>query len=149
MHSSSDKMIAALEAFNAGPRDDHAVSDLYSITEGFDNLPDKARVIPEMFAVIERCAEADLGNPGPLVHCIESLGYQHYLSQLVDSVNRQPTYLNVWMVNRILNTSIQDIHRQQLLELLRSVAARPATTAPIADQAKRDLEHQERRTTKR
>ena len=138
-------MIAALGAFEAGPKDHLAEHDLYQITDGFDNLGDKARVVPFMFSVMERCVEADLGNPGPLVHCIESLGYEHYLGQLVDSVRRKPTYLNVWMVNRILNADIPEDHRQLLLGLLRHVSISPAASAPIAEQANGFLQHQARR----
>jgi hypothetical protein len=136
MHSDTDKMIAGLDTFNVGSRDDHAVSDLYGITENFDTLPDKARVIPSIFSVMERSDGADLGSPGPLVHCLESLGYECYLSQLVDSVLRQPTYLNVWMVNRILNSEIPDNHRQQLLDLLQSVSANGAASPARVAEAK-------------
>jgi hypothetical protein len=142
MQTMSDKMIAALGAFEAGPDDYQAVSDLYNITDGFDTLPDKAPVVPSMFAVIERCAAADLGTPGPLVHCIESLGYEHYLSQLVDSVRRKPTYLNIWMVNRILNVDIPNDHAHKLLALLKSVATNSAATAAAIEQAEGYLEHQ-------
>jgi hypothetical protein len=145
MQTNADKMITALGAFEAGPMDDHAVSDLYTITVGFDALPDKDRVIPSMFSVIERCAEADLGSPGPLAHCIESLGYEQYLSQLVDSVGRKPTYLNVWMINRILNADIPDNDRRQLLGLLRDVSTSPAASATVAEKAKGFLQHQARR----
>jgi hypothetical protein len=140
MQSATDNMIASLGAFNAGPNDDHCVNDLYNITHGFDNLSDKARVIPAMFSVTERCATADLGTPGPLVHCLESLGYEAYLPQLLDSVRRQPTYLTVWMVNRILNSDIPDKHRKQLLDLLESVVANPAASPTEVEQAKRFLE---------
>jgi hypothetical protein len=139
MQTTTDKMIAALDAFNAGPNDDHAVSDLCNFTDGFETLPDRARVVPSMFSVLERCARADLGNPGPLVQCIESLGYEAYLSQLVESVRRKPTYLNVWMVNRILNAEIPAPVRQQLLDLLKSVAKNPAATRAEIDQADRFL----------
>jgi hypothetical protein len=142
MQTIADKMIAALGAFDAGPNDDHAVFDLYNITDGFETLPDRDRVIPSMFSVIERCARADLGTPGPLVHCIESLGYEHYLSQLVDSVHRKPTYLNVWMVNRILNADIPGDHKHQLLDLLKSVITNPAATAAAVEQAEEFLAHQ-------
>ncbi len=132
-------MIASLAAFEAS---DHAVFDLYNITDGFDNLadPDQARIIPSMFSVIERCGEADLGCPGPLVHCIELLNYEEYLSLLVDSVHRQPTYLNVWMVNRLLNGGVADDHRQQLLDLLRSLATNPAASVSDVEQANRYLQ---------
>jgi hypothetical protein len=142
METIADRMIAALSAFEAGPDDDHAVSDLYEITDGFDSLPDKARVVPSMFSVIERCADADLGSPGPLVHCIESLGYKQYLPLLADSVRRQPTYVNVWMVNRILNADIPDDHRQQLLGLLHSVATNRAASASTTEAASEFLQRQ-------
>ncbi len=145
MQTAADKMIAALDAFSVSENDDRAVFDLYNITDGFDTLPDKARVIPSMFSVIERCAQADLGSPGPLVHCIESMSYEHYLSQLVDSVSRKPTYLNVWMVNRILNADIPNEHREQLVDLLKSVITNPAATAVEIEQAERFLSHQARR----
>jgi hypothetical protein len=141
MQTTADKMIAALGAFEAGPNDDHAVFDLYRITDAFDALPDKARVVPSMFSVIERCGEADLGSPGPLVHCIESLGYEQYLSLLVDSVRRQPTYLNVSMLNAILNADIPDDHRQQLLGLLRGVSTNSAASTSVAEQANDYLEY--------
>src|SRR5262249_47479882 len=143
MQTIADKMIAALGAFEAGPNDDHAVSDLYEITDGFDTLTDKAGVIPSMFSVIERCVEAGLGSPGPLVHSIESVGYEQFLPLLVDSVRRQPTYLNVWMVNRILNADIPDDHRQQLLGLLRSVSTSSAAPTDVAEQANDFLRQQE------
>jgi hypothetical protein len=142
MQSDTDKMIAALEAFTAGPNDDDAVFNLYNITDGFDALPDKPRVVPSLFSVMERCGGADLGSPGPLVHCIESVGYEGYLPQLVDSVRRKPTYLNVWMVNRILNAEIPDGHREQLLELLTSVATSPTASLTVVEQAKEFLAHQ-------
>jgi hypothetical protein len=139
MHTATDKMIAALAAFEAS---DHAVFDLYQITNGFDRLPDpdQARIIPSMFSVIERCGEADLGCPGPLVHCIELLEYEEYLSLLVDSVRRQPTYLSVWMVNRILNGDATEDHRRQLLELLRSVSTNPVASASVVAEAYRFLQ---------
>jgi hypothetical protein len=143
MKLDTDKMIAALDTFKAGPKDDDdAVSNLYNITEGFDALPDNLRVLPSMFSVMERCNGADLGSPGPLVHCIESLGYEHYLPQLVDSVSRQPTYLNVWMINRILNSEIPADYRKQLLDLLTNVANNPAASSTTTEQAKQFLAHQ-------
>ncbi|MCE9552500.1 MAG: hypothetical protein K8T91_03860 [Planctomycetes bacterium] len=142
MRTTADKMIAALDAFEAGSNDDHALSKLYAITEAFETLPDKARVVPSMLSVIERCGEADLGSPGPLVHCIESLDYELYLSRLIDSVRRKPSYLNVWMVNRILNAHVRGEHREQLLELLRSVTANPAASASVIKETQGFLQNQ-------
>jgi hypothetical protein len=139
MDTSADKMIAALAAFEAS---DHAVFDLYQITRGFDDLSDseQARIVPSMFSVIERCAGADLGCPGPLVQCIEMLEYEEYLALLVDSVHRRPTYLNVWMVNRILNGDVAEDHKEQLLALLRSISTNPAASPAFVDEANRYLQ---------
>jgi hypothetical protein len=140
MQSATDKMIAALVAFNASPNDNDAVYNLYNITEGFEALPDKARVIPAMFSLMERCVGADLGSPGPLVHCIESVGSEHYLAHLLDSLRRQPTYLTVWMVNRILNSEVPQTQRKQLLNSLEAVVENPAATPTAVEQAKWCLE---------
>jgi hypothetical protein len=126
--SAVDRMIAALDAFVADPTDEATVGDLYSVTEGFDDLSEleRARVIPAMFRVMERHPAADLGSPGPLVHAIESLGVPAYEAQLLDSVHRRPTYLNLWMVNRILNVaSADESRRAALLSLLCGVQENP------------------------
>jgi hypothetical protein len=106
------------------------------------NLPEKGRVVPAMFALIERYPDADLGTPGPLVHCIESLGVARYQQQLIDSVRRQPAQLNVWMVNRILNSNLDPSHRQALLDLLRSVPRHPSAPARVVELARGFLAHQ-------
>ena len=38
----------------------------------------------------------------------------HYEPLLLDSVRRQPTELNIWMINRILNTKLDAAHRRRL-----------------------------------
>ena len=54
MASTFDQMIAALNAFNSDPESEME-DDLYEITEGFESLPDKGRVIP---AGISGCSDA-------------------------------------------------------------------------------------------
>src|SRR5262245_39258047 len=140
MPTKTDKLIAALEGFKSGPSDDHALNELYEITDGFEALRDKARVIPAMFSVMERCPAADLGTPGPLVHCLESLGYEAYFTELVASVSRRPTFLTVWMVNRVLNSEVPQKHRKQLIKVLKAVVANAAASPEGVEQAKRSLE---------
>ena len=75
----ADQMIAALDAFEESPDcDEDNQFRLYTITEGFKSLPDSMRVVPAMFALMERFPDAYLGHPGPLVHSIESLGVEQY-----------------------------------------------------------------------
>lgn len=147
MASAADDIVAALDAFVADPTDAATVGDLYRVTEGFDALPeaDKARVVPAMFRVMERWPEADLGSPGPLVHSIESLGVPAYQALLVESVHRRPMYLNLWMVNRILNVAPDGPQRTALLALLQDVRDDPKWAGLASDEAADFLRHQAER----
>lgn len=139
-----DEMIAALDRFEPEPGDDNPLR-LYSITEGFNELSNRKRVVPAMFALMERFPDAHLGTPGPLVHSIESLGFEWYEPLLIDSVRRQPVELNVWMVNRILNTNLEPDHRRRLLDLMRSVPEHLKVPARVAELTRHLLQHQAKR----
>jgi hypothetical protein len=145
MALTADEMIAALDSFEADSDYDENQFRLYPITEGFKELPDRERVVPAMFALMERFPDAYLGTPGPLVHSIESLGMERYEPLLIESVRRQPVELNVWMVNRILNTNLQPDHRRLLLDLMRSVPEHSKVTPRIAESAREFLQHQAKR----
>jgi hypothetical protein len=144
MTPSADRMIADLDAFVADPTDVATLSNLYVATKGFDALAeaDKARVVPAMFRVMEKWPKADLGTPGPMVHAIESLGVPEYEAMLVQSVRRQPMYLNLWMVNRILNIAPDGPQRAALLALFRDVRDDPKWAGQVSDEAADYLEHQ-------
>ncbi len=139
---SGDQMIAALDAFVADPTDVTTLRDLYTVTQDFDALSetDQARVVPTMFRLMERWPEADLGKPGPLVHAIESLEVSIYGEMLAESVRRRPMYLNLWMVNRILNENPPDADHWLLL--LRDVTLDPSATADAKEEAAGFLDHQ-------
>ena len=145
MALTTDEMIAALDAFEADSECEENESRLYPILEGFESVPGAARVVPAMFSLMERFPGACLGTPGPLVHSIESLGINQYEPLLIKSVQRQPTELNVWMVNRILNSALPLEHRQVLLDLMRSVGGYPKCPPQVAKLAQEFLDHQARR----
>lgn len=101
------------------------VGRLYEILDQLRPLaPDlRSPVIPAILGLIERHPEAELGSPGPLVHELEAIpGYE---PSLRDSVLRQPTHLNIWMVNRILNSEISPDARSGWLQVLRAVLTHP------------------------
>jgi hypothetical protein len=145
MHSTTNEMIAALDAFEPDTGYDENQFRLYPIIEKFATFPDKERVIPAMFSLMERFPDTYLGTPGPLVHSIESLGIEKYETLLVESVHRRPTELNTWMVNRILNTKLDASHRERLLELLRIVLRHPKAPVRVANSARHFLEFQAKR----
>jgi hypothetical protein len=144
MAISSDEMIVALEAFVPDGGYDNQFQ-LYPLLDGFKLLPDRDQIVPAMFALMERYPNAYLGTPGPLVHNIESLGIDEYEEQLIASVKRQPAELNVWMVNRILNVTVEAEHRQALLELLIAVLRHPSAPERVKEMAAGFLDHQAKR----
>jgi len=131
--------IDALRAFV--PTDDGKdVARLYEILDGFDSLPGRDRAIQSMFELMERFPDADLGAPGPLVHEIEAIdGYQAFLRQ---SLRRRPTDLTLWMVNRILNSELDEESRRSWLNELRAVASHPDAPASAREAAARFVARQ-------
>jgi hypothetical protein len=95
-----------------------------------------------LFTVMERFPEVDLGAPGPLVHAIETLPVAAFEALLRASVLRRPVQLNVWMVNRILNSRLPPKDRDALLDVLRAVAIHPRASALEKQTAKRFLKLQ-------
>jgi hypothetical protein len=124
--------------------------DFNDRNSGADGLERLHALIPEFVSVsepedasrtilglVERLSDSqeidpagDLGTPGPMVHALEKL--RGYEPLLIESVQRFPTPLTVWMVNRIMNTLEKGSDRwAQLLELLKrsAVAVRAAPGA--------------------
>jgi hypothetical protein len=106
-------------------------------------LPEKEKAIPELFDVMERLPDAELGSPGPLVHTLERL--HAYEPELVRSVRRRPSQLSVWMVNRILNTALSDDARRMYLTLLQEAASDRNAPETVRHDARHFVELQRRK----
>ena len=134
-----DELIQRLDSFVPCDNDVDSVNILYEITDNFDGIEAPEKAVPRMFALLEKFPDAELGTPGPLVHCIESVdGYE---SQLIESIHRRPTYLTVWMVNRRLNSTLTEEERTTFLEILNAVSKNKALL-DLADDAAQLLEYQ-------
>jgi hypothetical protein len=107
---------------------------LYELTDAVMTLPSPEETITELFAVMERLPESDLGSPGPLVHTLEK--FSGYQAELVKSIRRRPTVLAVWMVNRILNTDLASDVRDDLMGLLREAEVHPEARGEVRQQAR-------------
>lgn len=99
--------------------------------------------IPELFGVMERLPDADLGSPGPLVHTLERL--HGYRDELVRSVRRQPSLLSVWMVNRILNANLSEDARRSYMTLLNEAHRHPNASESVREVARGFIEFQIRK----
>lgn len=69
-----------------------------------------------LIKLLERHPEIEFGSPGAPVHTLEKF-IGHYESHLYESLQRRPTELTVWMLNRILNGK-EDNDKGELLELM-------------------------------
>jgi hypothetical protein len=114
---------------------------LSQLCEELRAIEDVQACAPVLFRTMERLGETELGSPGPLVHTLETWrgGYERFLAE---SVSRKPTYLSVWMVNRLLNARPSDA--EAWLDLLRSVAHDPAASDEARSAASDFLAYQGR-----
>ncbi|EDY19725.1 hypothetical protein CfE428DRAFT_2901 [Chthoniobacter flavus Ellin428] len=134
-----EEVISGLRALEENDFGDDVPSQLFQLTEALMELSQPERAVPELFAVVERFPDAELGTPGPLVHTLERLDYTE---ELASSLRRRPTPHGVWMVNRILNGTLPAERRQFYLDLLASIAHHPNATESARDQAEHFLEFQ-------
>ena len=95
--------------------------------------------VPVLFRAMERLDNEELGNPGPLVHTLESW-QGSYETMLAESIRRKPVRLSVWMVNRVLNAD--PANAGLWLDLLQGVAANPSATSGARTHATKFIEHQ-------
>jgi hypothetical protein len=136
-------VIEALEAFVPAEDDGETTGRLYEIFDGFREQPGREAAMSAIFGVIERFPDAELGTPGPLVHELEAMaGYE---KELRNSIGRQPAPLSIWMVNRILNTTMSWDTREGWLSLLRSVLIHPKADELSRQEAMDFLAHQDQR----
>jgi hypothetical protein len=133
-------VIAALHSFEPSRDDTDNLYRLYRLFQDFRSLPDRHRVAPAMFSLLERSPDAEFGSPGPLDHELEAI--PGYLALLRDSVRRQPTHLTVWMVNRLLNTNLPSDQRESWLSELRGALEHPLVSEQTRGLAEDFLEHQ-------
>jgi hypothetical protein len=134
-----EEVVSGFRALEEKDFGDNVPDQLYVLTEALMQLPSPERATSELFAVMERFPDAELGTPGPLVHTLERMDYAE---ELVASLRRRPSPHAVWMVNRILNTALPPERRQFYLDLLASVGRHPAATESARDQADHFLEFQ-------
>jgi len=133
-----DEIIAGFQALKAPDFDPmninaRGLERLPELTDALMSVPRPERAIPELFRVMERMPDTDLGSPGPLVHTLEALnGYE---IELIHSVRRSPSLLSVWMLNRILNTDMPTDIRRSYMSLLKEAADRPDVPKAVRDDA--------------
>ena len=99
------------------PTEDDFVRQADSLIEELDPGLGAA-VAPAIFAYFEAHPKSDMGAPGTLVHYLEAF-YPDYVGEMMESLQRQPSYNAVLMTNRILNSP--DYPADRKTELMRAL----------------------------
>lgn len=73
------------------------------------------KVYEPIFRFFESHPHAACGAPGALVHHVEDY-YPKYVDALIDSVHRKTSFNGVMMINRILNSDVDDELRRRLFD---------------------------------
>ena len=110
----------ALENLNP-EESDGLIADLYDLVDILEGENEITPIYEPIFRFLEKYPDADIGNPGPLVHLLES-HYPDYLPTLLVSVEQAPTYNSLVMLHRIMNSELPKEDRARYLSLLKAVA---------------------------
>ena len=130
--------------FDLDNEDADGKQKLSELTDASLLLPSPERIIPELFKVIERLPDSDLGSPGPIVHTLEKMRGS-YEAHLLESVRGHPTVLSVWMVNRILNTALSPESRGVWMAVLEDASKHSLANEETRESALNFIDHQKQK----
>ena|SRR5260221_123223 len=120
----TDQIIEILNGFVPFSDDDIENDNESFLSNLMDELrtqSDFQRAVNPIFLLIEKYPHAHFGNPGPLVHVLESRNGL-YEDLLQESLNRKPTPLTIWMLNRMINAEKNSIIKENLFARLTSLS---------------------------
>ena len=93
--------------------DDQSLNRIHELMVELRGNQDGYLACESLIMLLEKHPNIEFGTPGEPVHTLES--YVGYYEQLLfASLNRIPTYMTVWMLNRIIN-GIRDLNKRQKL----------------------------------
>lgn len=137
MYRNIQEIILDLESFT--PDGDY-MTFLENITEEIDKHPHGSQAIPAMFSIIEKYPDEDFGCPGPLVHVLETFLGKGYEKNLIESIHRKVTYINLSMLNRLTN-KYKDQKETVYFKFLSDIAQNSDIEEDLREQAMYYLEY--------
>lgn len=140
----NEDFLQKLNALCPADDDPELEATLYELIGLLDDAEDAQGVIPNIFEYFERFPHANHGSPGPLVHFIERY-YPEYVDTLIESIERKPTMHTIWMINRILNSSLTEEKRTKLMNLLEAASKHSLADEMIKEEAEGFIKHQKQR----
>lgn len=114
---------------------------LYELTDQLKKDKEEILAIEPILRLIEKYPTTDFGSPGPLVHFIERFMGQ-YEEKLLESLDRRPTPLTVWMLNRVINGAKKKATRLTLIKKMESINQNPNVDNETKEEAMTFLKFQ-------
>lgn len=112
-----------------------------NLVSALETRADKESFIEPVFLLLERYPLADWGMPGALAQFLESFDTETEERFLLCSLERQPTMLTVFMLNRLINAEA----KPEYLSAMRRIADDTKTAADISKSARDFVEYQEKK----
>jgi len=125
----------AIDSFVPTGDEAEDVGRLYDITDALETAGLVADAIPNLLAVFERHPDADLGSPGPIVHCIETTGMDGFVTHLVSSIRMRPTMMTLWMAQRCLRSHPSDAQLADLLNAIGTITDNEFASGELQSEA--------------
>ena len=133
----TDEAAAQLESI---ARSDDFVGRSSELVDGWSSAGAGIEMIDPILSFIERHPDIDFGSPGPLVHFVERFYGNGYDRKLLDSIERRPTPLTTWMLNRVVNGTKAPAARSALIDAMRAITVHPPADDSTRQAANRFLE---------
>lgn len=126
------EIIEKINSLNIDSEESENFELISELTDDLKKNSDGQLACESLIKLLERHPSIEFGSPGEPVHTLEHyLGY--YEKFLFASVDRQPTQMTVWMLNRIINGESDNKKKKQLLSQLKK-----CSTHPLADEIARE-----------
>lgn len=88
------------------------------LTASWISMGTGQEAVERVLRFMETNSGIDFGMPGALVHFVERFYKHGYEELLLDSLERKPTTLTTWMLNRIINATNEPDVRQRFVEAM-------------------------------
>lgn len=110
------------------------------LTDSWSSACAGVETVEPVLRFMEEHPTIDFGMPGPLVHFVERFYGKGYEDRLVQSVERKPTALTVWMLNRVINGTKKADVKERFVATMERVRFNPLADQSAIQRANRFVE---------
>ena len=144
----TQEIIAELNSMIINDVEDYdAVEKINMLMDELEKNNDSHLACGAMISLLERNPEFEFGTPGEPVHTLEDHP-GHYEEFLYQSLNRKPTDMTVWMLNRIINAEENEGAKKEQLKLMRKCASNPQADKLAKSSARNYIKYQKQKQMK-